>query len=112
MARCLESSAGDLIKEIGTMGRRRQGVNGWKRFLLDSSPWSPRSIRWFWLAAILTVVMIALAYVLLWFGVQGKVPAWVGLAGQGVSIVLTVLAFWGAYRARRRDIEERGRRQS
>ena len=89
------------------MGRRRQTVNGWKEFLTNPAPWSRRSIRWFWVAAGFTVLMIGLAYVLLWFGVQGKVAAWVALAGQGVSIVLTAFAFWGAYRARRRDIKER-----
>lgn len=79
-------------------------MNGLKRFLSDSTPWSRRSIRWFWVAAIFTVLMVVLAYVLLWFGLQGKVSAWLALIGQGVSIVITVAACWLAYRARRRDI--------
>ncbi len=87
-------------------------MTGWKQFLADPTPWSRRSIRWFWLAAVLAVVMIGLAYVLLWFGVQGKIAAWQALAGQGVSVLFTALAFWAAYRARRRDIKERGARSS
>ncbi len=83
-------------------------MNGLKQFLANPTPWSRRSIRWFYVAALLTLVMVALAYGLLWFGVQGKVPASVAFLGQAVSVVLTALAFWGAYRARRRDIEERG----
>lgn len=81
-------------------------MDGLKRFLANTTPWSRRSIRWFWVAAILTVVMVALAYILLWFGLQGKVAAGLALAGQGVSIVLTAVAMWGAYRARLRDIEQ------
>ena len=80
-------------------------MNGLKRFLSDPTPWSRHSIRGFWLAAISTLVMVILAYLLLWFGVQGKLSAWVALAGQGISLLFTALAFWGAYRARRRDIE-------
>ncbi len=83
-------------------------MNGLKRFLADSTPWSRRSIRWFWLAAVLTLIMVVLAYALLWLGVQGKVPAGVALLGQAVSVVLTAAAFWGAYRARRRDMEKKG----
>lgn len=80
-------------------------MQGLKRFLADTTPWSRRSIRWFWVAALLTLVMVALAYILLWFGLQGKVSAALALAGQGVSIILTAAAMWGAYRARLRDIE-------
>lgn len=83
-------------------------VNGLKQFLADPTPWSRRSIRWFYVAAFLTLVMVVLAYILLWLGVQGKVPAGVALVGQAVSVALTALAFWGAYRARRRDMEEKG----
>ncbi len=80
-------------------------MQGLKRFLGDTTPWSRRSIRWFWMAAILTVIMVALAYILLWFGLQGKVSAALALAGQGVSIILTAGAMWGAYRVRLHDIE-------
>lgn len=81
-------------------------MNGLRRFLEDPTPWSRTSVRWFWVAALLTLVMVVLAYILLVFGIQGKVPAWVALAGQTVSIVGTGLAVWGAYRARRRDIKK------
>lgn len=83
-------------------------MNGLKQFLANPTPWSRRSIRWFYVAALFTLIMVALAYVLLWFGLQGQVSASVALLGQAVSVVFTVLVFWGAYRARRRDIEERG----
>ncbi len=79
--------------------------NGLKRFLADPTPWSKTSIRWFWVAALFTLIMVALAYLLLWWGVQGRVSAWLALTGQGVSVMFTIVAFWGAYRARRRDIE-------
>lgn len=82
-------------------------MHGIKRFLNDTTPWSKRSIRWFWIAALLTLVMVILAYILLWFGVQGKVGALTALSGQGVSVLVTALAMWGAYRARRRDIEHK-----
>ena len=82
-------------------------MNGLRQFLQDRTPWSRASIRWFWLAAILTLVMVILAYVLLWLGVQGKVSAWAALAGQGVSIAVTALVVWGAYRARRSDIQQK-----
>lgn len=52
--------------------------------------------------------MVALAYILLWLGIQDKVAAWLALLGQGVSILLTALAFWGAYRARLQDILRHG----
>jgi uncharacterized membrane protein len=87
------------------MASGRSTVNGLKQFLANTAPWSRRSIRWFWVAAALTMVMIAVAYVLLWLGVQGKVSAWIALSGQGGSVVLTCGAFWGAYRARRDDIQ-------
>lgn len=87
-------------------------MNGLKQFLADPTPWSRRSIRWFYVAAALTIMMVALAYLLLWLGIQGKVSAWLALLGQAVSVLLTVLAFWGAYRARRRDISEHRKRQS
>lgn len=87
-------------------------VNGLKRFLADTTPWSRGSIRWFWAAAGLTLVMVILAYVLLWLGLQGKVNAWLALSGQGVSVLLTALVFWGAYRARRRDMEKREQKRS
>jgi len=79
-------------------------VNRLKRFLADPTPWSLGSIRWFWIAAGFTVVMVVLAYVLLWFGVEGRVPAWIALLGQGVSVLFTAIAFWAAYRARKNDI--------
>ena len=81
-------------------------MNGFRRFLEDPTPWSKRSIRLFWLAALLTLVMVILAYVLLWFGIKGKVSAWVALAGQGLSILVTAVVVFGAYRARRLDIQK------
>lgn len=82
-------------------------MNGLRQFLQDPTPWSRHSVRWFWVAALLTLVMVILAYVLLWYGIQNKVSAWVALAGQGVSIVVTAWAAWGAYRARRSDIQQK-----
>lgn len=84
-------------------------MNGLKNFLSDPTPWSQSSRRWFYVAAILTLMMVGLAYLLLWFGVQGKVSAWIALLGQLVSVILTALVFWGAYRARRRDMQSKGR---
>ncbi|PSR24066.1 MAG: hypothetical protein C7B45_00140 [Sulfobacillus acidophilus] len=81
-------------------------MNGLKEFLGNTAPWSRRSIRWFWTAATLTLVMVVLAYVLLWLGVQGKLAAWMALGGQGGAVVLTFGGFWGAYRARRDDIQK------
>ncbi len=81
-------------------------MNGLKKFLADRTPWSRRSIHWFWAAATCAGVMIILAYILLWLGIRGAVQAWLALVGQGASVLVTVIVFWGAYRSRRRDIEK------
>ncbi|NMP24325.1 hypothetical protein [Sulfobacillus harzensis] len=79
-------------------------MNGWKEFLADPTPWSPRSKRWFYAVGVWTLLLVALAYWLLLLGIQGKAPAWLALLGQLVSVVLIVIGFWAAYRVRRRDI--------
>ncbi|MCY0877818.1 MAG: hypothetical protein OWU84_02585 [Firmicutes bacterium] len=82
-------------------------MNGLKDFLSNPAPWSRRSVRWFWAAAVTTLVMILLAYLLLWLGVEGKVPAAIALSGQGVALLGTLMVCWAAYRARRQDIISR-----
>ncbi len=82
-------------------------MNGLKQFLSNPAPWSRRSLRWFWLAAVTTLVMMLLAYGLLWVGVQGKVSPALALSGQGVALAVTAVACWAAYRARRHDIDSR-----
>lgn len=80
------------------------GIKGLKALLQHPAPWTRHTITLFRLAGILTVLMVAMAYVVLWFGIQGKIAAWLALVAQGVSVLVTVGVIVWAIRARGRDV--------
>jgi hypothetical protein len=82
-----------------------------KHWLEHPAPWSKRTINWFRVAGLVTLAMVVVSYLLLFWAIQGKVAIWAAFGGEGVALAVIASVVAGALSSRRRDVQKHGQNQ-